>query len=194
MQRGDFETAAAKYLSLRGLLSIPAGVLIILAALGNWRLGPFRHDWLVPLLAVVLGVACLPIWRFYREHYGRIHPSTRQQVRTAVSVVIAVAVMLGLSLLLRSRASWSLDLPVNSMAISFAIVMLSTSALGAGIRLHHAIIWGTLLLVGALPVWTGEDPSNIGLLLGGVAVTLSGVLDHRLFVRTFGGRHADGRV
>jgi hypothetical protein len=51
-----------------------------------------------------------------------------------------------------------------------------------------------LLVVGALPVWTGEDPSNIGLLLAGVAVILSGLFDHRLFLRTFGGRTADGRV
>ena len=33
-----------------------------------------------------------------------------------------------------------------------------------------------------LPVWDGADPSNIGLVMRGVAVMLSGVLDHRLFV------------
>lgn len=48
------------------------------------------------------------------------------------------------------------------------------------------IVWGALLVIGALPVWNGADPSNIGLLLAGLAVILNGALDHRLFVRTFG--------
>jgi hypothetical protein len=48
------------------------------------------------------------------------------------------------------------------------------------------MVWGALLVAGALPVWTGDDPSNIGLLLAGVAIMVDGVLDHRLFVQTFG--------
>jgi hypothetical protein len=59
---------------------------------------------------------------------------------------------------------------------------------GFGVRLHthHVVIWDGLLVIGALPVWTGEDPSNIGLVMCGVAVMLSGLFDHRVFVRTFG--------
>ena len=43
-----------------------------------------------------------------------------------------------------------------------------------------------LLVVGALPVWTGADPSNVALVLCGAALIVCGVLDHLAFVRTFG--------
>jgi hypothetical protein len=135
---------------------------------------------------LVIGVAPLLIARFYNENYGRLSPSTRQQLRGALAVTIGVAVMIGGSLLLRSRADWSLDLPVNAIAVALAVVMLVSYAIGVGLKAHHVIIWGTVLVAGALPVWNGADPSNIGLALAGAAVIVSGVFDHRLFVQTFG--------
>lgn len=86
----------------------------------------------------------------------------------------------------QSSADWSLDLPVNAIAVAFAVVMLVSYAIGVGLKAHHVIIWGALLVAGALPVWNGADPSNVGLVLAGVTVMVSGVFDHRLFVRTFG--------
>jgi hypothetical protein len=186
MQRRDLETAAASYSYLRGLFFLPLGVVFILAALANWEVGPLRHAWAFPVAAIGLGAVCLPIARYYNENYGRLTPSTRQEVRGAVAVAIAVAVMIGGSALMRSNAAWSLDLPVNAVAVSFALVVLISYAMGVGLKTHHMIIWGTLLLVGAVPVWNGADPSNIGLLLSGVAVMIGGVFDHRLFVQTFG--------
>ena len=186
MQLGNLKAAAANYSYLRGLFAVPVGVVLILAALANWQVGPLRQTWAFFVAVVVAGAACLPIARYYRENYGRYRPSTRQQVRGAVAVVIGAAVVYGGSLLLRSRAGWSLDLPVNAIAVSFALFMLITYAIGVGLKAHHVIIWGALLVAGALPVWHGADPSNIGLVLAGVAVMVSGVLDHRLFVHTFG--------
>jgi hypothetical protein len=186
MQRSELETAAASYSYLRGLLAIPLGGLFILAALGNWQVGPLRHSWAFLVVAGALGLAYLLINHYYVENYGRLSPSTRQQVRAAVAGAIAVAVVLGGSLLLRSRADWSLDLPVNALAVTFALVMLISYGVGVGLKAHHLIIWGALLVTGALPVWNGADPSNIGLVLVGAAVMLSGVFDHRVFVDTFG--------
>jgi hypothetical protein len=186
MQRRDLETAAANYSYLRGLFFLPLGVVFILAALANWAVGPLRHTWAFPVAAIVVGAVCLPIARYYNENYGRLTPSTRQEVRGAVAVAIALAVMIGGSALMRSNAAWSLDLPVNAVAVSFALVVLISYAMGVGLKTHHVIIWGALLLVGAVPVWNGADPSNIGLLLSGVAVMIGGVFDHRLFVQTFG--------
>jgi hypothetical protein len=186
MQRRNLETAAANYTYLRGLLFIPGGGLFVLAALGNWEVGPFRHPWVFVVALAALGIACLPISRWYNEHYGRLSPSTRQQVRAALAAVLATAVVVGGSTLLRSRAGWSLDLPVNATAVTLALVMLISYGVGVGIKTHHALIWGGLLVAGALPVWNGADPSNIGLLLTGVCVMVSGVFDHRLFVDTFG--------
>ena len=186
MQRGNLETAAANYSYLRGLFGIPLGGLIILAALVNWRVCPL---WAFLVAVMAAGAACLPIARYYNENYGLLSPSTRQQARGAVAAVIGVAAVGGGSLLLRGRADWSLDLPVNAIAVSFALFMLISYAIYVGLRAHHVIIWGALLVAGALPVWNGADPSNIsnvGLVLAGVAVMVSGVFDHRLFVHTFG--------
>lgn len=165
---------------------VPAGALCIVAALGNWGVGPLRHSWVFIAAVLVIAVASLLIAGFYNENYGRLRASTSQQVRGALAVAIGVAVMTGGSLLLRSRADWSLDLPVNALAVAFAVVMLVSYAVGVGLKAHHMIIWGALLVAGALPVWDGADPSNIGLVLAGVALMVNGVFDHRLFVRTFG--------
>jgi len=186
MQRRELETAAANYTYLRGLLYVPLGGLFVLAALGNWEVGPLRHTWVFLLVALALAAVAAAVNRYYNDTYGRLTPSTGQQVRAGIGLVLAVALMLGGATLLRSHASWSLDLPVNPIAVCFALVMLASYAIGIGLRVHHLIIWGTLLVAGALPVWNGADPSNIGLLLCGAAVIVCGLFDHRLFVNTFG--------
>jgi hypothetical protein len=186
MERRQLEGAAAKYMYLRGLLYLPAGALFVLAALGNWHVGFLRHNWAFLLVAALIGATCLSITRYYNANFGRLTPSTAQQLRASVAVVIAVAVMFGGSLLLRSQAAWSLDLPVNAIAVAFPLVMLISYAIGVGLKPHHVVIWGALLVIGALPVWNRADPSNIGLLLAGVAVMVDGLFDHRLFVQTFG--------
>ena len=94
--------------------------------------------------------------------------------------------MLGLTTLLRSRASWSLDLPVNPIPAAFGLLMLAYYALVVGLRAHHVLIWGSLVVVGLVPVWDGADPSNVGLVLCGLAVMVNGVCDHLVLVRTFG--------
>jgi hypothetical protein len=186
MERRDLEGAAASYWNLRGLLAVPAGLLFILAALGNWQVGPLRHDWVFVAGLLAIGGAYLLINRYYQEHYGRMSPSSRQQLPAAAALVLGVALVFGGSLLLRSRAGWSLDLPVNPIAVTFSILMLAGYAIGGVLRAHHVAVWGTLLVAGALPVWTGADPSNVGLVLCGAAVIVCGVLDHLAFVRTFG--------
>src|SRR6185312_4234412 len=182
MQRRELETAAANYSYLRGLLYLPVGALFVLAALGNWQVEPFRRTWVFLLVALAVGTAAAAITRYYNEHYGRLTPSTHQQVRAGIGLVLAVALMLGGASLLRSHAAWSLDLPVNAIAVCFALIMLASYAIGIGFRTHHIVIWGAILVAGALPVWNGPDPSNIGLLMCGAGVILTGVFDHRLFV------------
>jgi hypothetical protein len=181
MDRRTLETAAAKYSYLRGLLFLPGGLLLILAALGNAAVGPFRHDWVFVLAVALLGGVALLINRFYNENYGRLTLSSHQQAHATIVVVLAIAFMVGGSMLVHA-----LDVPENPIAVPFAIVMLISYGVGVGLTAHHVVIWGALLVAGALPVWTGEDPSNTGLWLSGVAVIVCGIFDHRLFVRTFG--------
>jgi hypothetical protein len=179
MDRHTLEGAAAKYWYLRGLLYIPAGLAAIVAALGNESVGPFAHDWFFVAAIAVLGVAALLIARYYNEHYGRLSPSSGMQWRGAVASAVAIAVMVGGAMLLR-------DTPLNAIAVPFAALMLISYAIGVGLKLHHVIIWGALLIVGALPVWSGSDSSNAGLVMAGIALIACGLFDHRLFVRTFG--------
>ena len=149
-------------------------------------MGPATPYLGLPRSVLVIGAACLSINRYYNENYGRVTPSTRQQFRAVVATIISVAVMVGGVFLLRSRANWSLDLPVNPIAASFGLLMLAYYAIVVGLRTHYMVIWGSLLVAGLLPVWGGADPSNIGLVLTGVAVMANGIFDHRLLVRTFG--------
>jgi hypothetical protein len=185
MDRKRLQEAASGYPYLRGLLTAPAGVLLVAAALGNWSWGPLAHDWVfLAVVAAVGGVAALSN-RYYNGHYGRVTPSAKRRARATAAGAASIVLMVGLSMLLRSRASWSLNLPVNAIAVSFGLLMLVYYASVIGLRAHHVAIWGTLLVAGALPVWTGADPSNIGLILAGVAVVVNGLLDHRLLVRLF---------
>jgi len=185
MERRELERTAWAYTHLRGLTAIPGGLLFMLAALGNWQVGPFRHDWVFLACVLAMGGAYALIARAYRERYGHVTPSTEQQLRAAAAIALGFAVVLGGSLLLRSRAGFSLDLPVNAIAVTFAIVMLATYAIGGVLRPHHFAVYGTLLAAGALPVWHGEDPANIGLVMCGACVVAAGVLDHLAFARTF---------
>jgi hypothetical protein len=186
MNRKQLESAASDNSHLRGLFGVPIGLLAILSALGNWQLGPLRHSWAFMVGAAILAAAGLSIRRYYNENYGRVRLSTRQHVRATVAIAITIPVVVGASFLARSRAGWSLDLPVNTTAALFALVMLVSVAVTAGLRAHHVVIFGALLVVGLAPVWDGGDPSNVGLVLAGVAIMAAGILDHRLLVRTFG--------
>ena len=186
MDRRQLQSAAAEYPYLRGLVAVPAGLLFIIAALGNAEWGPFGSPWVFLASLAVIGAACAGINRFYNEHYGRVTPSGRQQVIAFVVTAAGVLLLIGLSMLLRSRAAWSLDLPVNPIPAVFGALMLVYYAAVIGLKPHHIVIWGGLLVAGALPVWDGAEPSNIGLAMCGVAVMLNGVFDHLQLVRTLG--------
>lgn len=193
MERKKLTSAASHYTHLRGLFAVPGGALLVLAALGNWEWGPLRHDWLFVVALLTLMAASLRIARYYNEHYGRITMSTGQRVRAVVAALGTTALMLGVSLLLRSDVEWSLDLPVNGVAAALAVGFLSYYALTVGVKLHHAVIWGPLLVAALLPVWGGldlTDTSNLGLLLAGVAAMASGVFDHRFLVRSLEPAHS----
>src|SRR3954454_16985331 len=134
MDRETLESTATDNAYLRGLLAVPVALLMVLAALGNWSVGPFRHTWEFLACVGVLGMAYLLLRRYYNETSGRVTPSPRQQQRMLVATLASVLIMVGVSTVLRSRAPWSLDLPVNPIATAFALVLFVSFAVGAGIR------------------------------------------------------------
>jgi hypothetical protein len=185
MDHAQLRSAAAGYPYMRGLFSIPMGMLCVLAALGNWAWGPFRHDWVFLATAAAIAATALAIDRYYRAHFGRVTPSRRRQHRSNAAAAFGVALMIGASMLLRSRVSWSLDLPVNPIPAAFGVLMLVYYAAVVGLRAHHVLIWGPIVVASLLPVWTGGDPSNVGLVMAGAAAVVNGVLDHLALVRSF---------
>jgi hypothetical protein len=198
MERKELESAATEYSYMRGLFMVPLGLLFFLSALGNWGWGAPRHTWILVGGLVVIAAATLGVNRYYHENYGRVTLSTRQQMRAFVATAVSIPVIFGASFLVRSQVDWSLHLPLNPTAASMALLMLTAYAVSVGLKAHHVIILGSLLVTGLLPVWRGGDPSNVGMVLAGAAIILTGIFDHLLLVRTFGsGRSlnlADGDV
>ena len=184
MTTESLRSTASDYHVLRGLLAVPVGCLMLVSAAGNARWGPLRHDWVFFAAALVLALSAALINRYYNEHFGRVTPSRSQQRRGFAAALLGVALMFPVATLLRSRASWSLDLPVNAIAATFGLLMLGYYAATVRLRPHHLVIWGSLVVVGLAPVWTGGDPSNTGLLLAGIALVINGLLDHRELVRS----------
>jgi hypothetical protein len=198
IERKQLESAATEYSYMRGLFMIPLGLLFFLSAAGNWGWGPAQHTWVFVGALLLVVAATFLINRYYQENYGRVILSTRQQVRAAIATAISLPLIFGASFLVRSRMDWSLHLPLNPTAASMALLMLTAYAVTVGLKAHHVIILGSLLVVGVLPIWRGPDPSNIGMVLAGIAFIATGIFDHLLLVRTLGssGRSnlADGDV
>src|SRR4051794_7383955 len=178
MDRAQLRSTAAGYPYLRGLFSVPAGLLFVLAALGNWSWGPLRHDWVFLAAAGAIAASALAIDRYYAEHFGHVTPSLGRQRRATAASVAGVVAMIGVTTLLRSRAAWSLDLPVNPIPAVFGVLMLGYYAAVVGLRAHHVLVWGAVVLAGLLPVWTGGGPSNAGPLLAGAPAGLNSGLRH----------------
>ncbi|MEV7396009.1 hypothetical protein [Aeromicrobium sp. NPDC092404] len=187
MQHSDVTTAVAENSHFRGLFGVVGGCLLILSALGNSAWGPFEHPAAFVAGVVVLGLAAWGLNSHYNSRYGWSRPTGRHHRRMAVAMFVGAPAIFFGSLLLSSRASWSLDLPLNTIAISMALIMLMVGAATVGVRTHHVVVYGTLLVAGLLPVWEREGMSgNTGLWMAGIALIISGLLDHRLLVRRFG--------
>jgi hypothetical protein len=183
MERKQLEAAAASNHYLRGLLAVPFGLVLISAGLGNMEWGPFRHLWVVPVAMLLAGGAYLVGVRYYNDNFGRVRLRTAQP-RSILGNVGAVVLMIGGPVLTQT-----LDLPVNGFGIAWAVVALAYYAFTVGLRPHHVVIWGMVLVASLVPLWGDprtSDSANYGLLLLGVAAIATGIFDHLLLVRTFG--------
>ncbi len=187
MDRSTLESTAANYPYLQGLWVIPLGFLIIIAGISNLQRAPTGGV----LLGIFGGglvlclIASLIITRYYREYFGEVTPTRSRQVRNAVALVAWIVVLFIAG---SKHLFWSLDSPVCIYAVAFALATLTYYAILVGLRIHHLVIWGGVAVVGLLPIWGGlglnRDP--VAMMLLGVVLMISGLLDQRLLARAFG--------
>ncbi|WP_131736635.1 hypothetical protein [Actinomadura roseirufa] len=184
MKRGSLKSAGMSYLSLRGLLLIPAGAVFVASGLTNMDWVTSAHGWVFVGVVLVAALVYLRLARYYNEHYGRVSPSRRTQVRLSITAVVSsVLVVAGV------QGDWSLDLPIDGTAAAFALLVLGNYAVGREFRTHQLVIWGFVLTAALLPLWGGVDPDvkiNAGIVTMGVATMVTGVFDHLALRRRFG--------
>ena len=184
MDTDALRTAAGQYHALRGWLLIPTGVLFIAAGLFN--LPPIGDEdvpagavWFLPVLLGV-GVSYVLINRHYVTTFGRAQPTRRVQWQVAIyTVLAALAICVGITVDVNA------DLPVSLYAVSFAASLLGYYAWFTGLRPHHVVCLGAVIVLGLLPIWGGlEDKTSVALILMGAATIAVGLFDHRDLVRS----------
>ena len=186
MDRKSLESTARDYPYLQGLWVLPLGFLLVLTGISNLQRRPSG-----PVLLAIFGVglalsalAMLLIARYYRDTYGAVTPTRGRNVRQVVALLAWVVVLfVGAG----RFVFWS---PVSSVCVyaaAFAAATLVYYAILVGLKAHHVVIWGSVLVAGLLPVWgsLGADRDAVAMFPLAVALIASGVLDQRLLARAF---------
>ena len=180
------ESTALNYPYLRGLWAIPLGLMIIIAGISNLQHAP-SGALLLGIVGAGLALSLLVsllITRYYQDNYGEVTPTKSRQLRNAVALVAWVVVLFVAG---SKHLFWSLDSSICVYAVAFALATLTYYAILVGLKPHHIVIWGSILVAGLLPVWGGlglnRDP--VAMLLLGAALMVSGIFDQRLLARAF---------
>jgi hypothetical protein len=158
---------------LRGLSAVPIGALLIVSALMTWQVAPFANGWVLLLVAAAALAGIFKIQTHYDDRYGPV-VAPKPHIAHGVALVVAIAAVLVLS--------WWLAIPVNAAPLMLAIIALAHYAFVVRARAHHLVIWGAVLVACLLPVWPDRPYATTTLMLG-VALVLTGVLDHLALVR-----------
>jgi MFS family permease len=178
-------SVAADYPYLQGLWAIPMGIGTIVAGASNLHWRPeWPWIWILAIGVSLNAVVFLLIARYYRANYGKVKPTRAKELRYAAAVVAWVVVLfIGANRLLL----WSIDSPFCVYASAFALATLVFYAIIVGLKAHHIVIWGSLLVAGLLPIWggLGVNRDAAAMLLLGLAFIASGLLDQRLLARSF---------
>ena len=186
MDRRHLESAGADYPYLQGLWTIPLGIGMIVAGVSNLQDRPTGIGAIVLILGGLglAGGASLLIGRYYRDHYGSVTPTRDRTIRQILALVAWIVVLfLGAN----EALFWSPDGPQCIYASAFALATLAYYAILVGLRPHHVVIWGAVLVAGLLPIWggLGVDRDPLAMILLGPVMMLSGLLDQRILARSF---------
>ena len=181
MDRNNLVTAGQTWTYLRGLIGVPIGAVFLLAGFTDREWGPFGSPWLLWGGVLVCLAAGFLVDRWYRQNYGRVTPPAGTRVRDVAWTVFGVIAVIGFAVV-----DSLYDLPVNGYVTAYGLMMLGYIASSIGLKLRHAVVGGSLILVGLLPVWGGVDDVGLGLFPMGIATMVSGAIDHRVFVANLG--------
>lgn len=188
MDRKALESAATRVTNLRGLLGIPGGLIFMAVGLGNLGWGPFAHEWFLVAVMLVLVMSLASINRFYDKCYGKVTLLLSGQAR---NLLLSVA-FFGFGMIGGAVLDYSFDLSISLYAICFALAMIGWYAISVGLKTHHYVIWGALLVVGLIPIWGSlDDKTSVAWLPIGLATICCGLMDHLTLVRDFGARGED---
>lgn len=170
---------------LEGLFGIPFGLIWLLIGLSNLETHPVSGWVLGGGVLLCLG-ALVGVSIYYQRRFGRVTPVRSKQVRYTVAGVVGFAVYVAADQL--GRVIWGRppQEPISTIAAAWALGMLVFYATTVGLKVHHIVIWGSLLVGGLLPIWgLGVDRDAIASFPIGAALIASGLFDHRRLLRTF---------
>jgi hypothetical protein len=159
--------------------------MIIFAGISNLEERP-TTPLLIGIFAVFVAVSLLVsrlIERHYRTHHGEVTPSATSRRKNVIAFVAWVAVLfIGANRFL----FWSPDSRYCVFAVALALATFAYYAILTGPRMHHIAIWGAIAVAGLLPIWggLGEDRDPVAMVILGVGLIASGLLDQRFLVRS----------
>lgn len=185
MERKQIESVGLSYPPqyVQGLYAIPAGIGWSTIGLSNLMNQPVASWILVGGLLLCL-VAWLGITRYYQNNYGRVTPTKSRRSRLGVAIFTSLVMFIGADQLARIMFGRPPDRPMSSYAVAWSLGMAVFYGINVGLKLHHIVIWGSLLVAGLLPIWGHNvDRDAMASFPIGVATILSGLIDHRLLVR-----------
>lgn len=189
------------YKNLQGLKMLPTGLMLLVLAAFYWL-----HSLWFAFLGVALMLGALwvqpVIGRYYERKFGHVEPRPPMIQRTTAMVLITIFVVFVVLAMLNNTGYVDVSgyintyivfpakqqLPVNILLLATAVMYLISCILGwqkLRFRLHYLVL--SVLGVGAsfLPLFgVLTEPIEVFFGFCGLIITVGGVFDHLLLVRT----------
>ena len=179
MDAQALNAAGSRYYTLRGLLMVPEGFLLVAAGLLN--MPPLGNEpvsgsagWFVVALTLAI-VGYVGFNRYYVTTFGRVKPSRSTLVRITIYTV-PFAALVSVAITLDSQ----LDLPVTLFGAAYGVSLLVYYRLLEVLRPHHGVLLGGLAVLSLAPIWgAAHDKVYLAMIPIGLVTVAVGIFDHR---------------
>lgn len=188
MNTRTLTAVGGRYYTLRGLLLLPTGLILLAAGLFNTPpIGDEPVSGSAPWFVVALVVAAVGYFafnRYYVTNFGRVVPSRRTLVRITVYTILCAAVIcVGIILDLQ------LDVPMSFYGAAYGASLLVYYRMLDILRPYHLALLGGFTALALAPIWGGaHDKTSLVMIPMGLVTIAVGLCDHRDLVRSL--RHA----